>query len=140
MAKTNKNQTSAKDNKDAKTSAAPGTKDEKAAKVKKVAFTPIPDGGFKEMPAAFDPKLHTPLKRKDFADESLWFEMKATEHEAKAAAYKKQAADYRKLGSVADRAKAKRLIQMQSKMAELTEQLKSQGVDVDEILGTKDSE
>jgi hypothetical protein len=118
-------------------SARPGTKDDsgKKAKVERVEYT-VPEGGFTEIPSDFSSKIHKPLKRKDFKDEALWFELRAAELEAKAKRARAEADNVRKLGGVKDRAKAKRLISMQKRMAEISEQLTAQGVDVAALLGS----
>lgn len=117
-------------------SAAPGTEAPEAEKPPKLekSVYPIPEGGLEKMPDDFDPKLHKPIKRTDFKDETVWFELKAVEHDKKAVSYRAQAKMYSKLGSIKDRAKAKRLIQMQGRIAELKDELEKQGIDVDAIL------
>jgi hypothetical protein len=87
------------------------------------------------VPTDFNKKVHAPLKRKDFAEEWMWFEWKANELTKDAEKYRKEAETIKKLGSKADRAKARRLLQMQKKMAELEAQLKEKGYDIEEITG-----
>lgn len=125
-----------------KASAAPGTEDKKAGKKAKVQRKEYPglfdaDGAPQKLtavPTDFDSKLHKPLKRTDFADESMYLEMKADEFAAKADKLRKEAQTIRELGSSADRKNAKKLIAMQEKMAELMESLKAQGIDPEAIL------
>ena len=126
-------------------SAAPGTTEEKPKKAKRIAYPTLNveegDNGkattpLDAIPEDYDSKKHLPLRRKDFSDESMWFDMKADEYDGKAAAFRKQAADWRAMGSKADRAKAKRLIAMKAKMAELEAALKAEGIDTDALLGT----
>ena len=119
-------------------SAKPGQKDEKAKKVPKEkvekAKYPIPEGGLKEVPTDFDTKKHRPLKSKDFADESSWCELQAKHCEAKATEWRSKGEESKKLGSVKDRAKAKNLLRMQDRMAELMKELSADGVDVAALL------
>ena len=95
---------------------------------------PIPKDKLKEVPANYDPKVHAPLKRGDFENEALFFDMKADEYDRKATRCRVEAGTYRKLGSKEDRAKAKRLLKMRERYSELEAQLRGQGVDVDAIL------
>lgn len=125
-----------------KNGAKPGTEDKKAAKVKKVAFTStdetvMKDGKLLVIPTDHDAKVHLPIKRKGFADEGMFYELRARQMEAKAADYRKMAADSAKLGGVKDKAKAKQLLKMQDKIAELTKTLAAAGIDVAALLGTK---
>jgi len=122
-------------------SAAPGAKAPEAAKGKteRIAY-PVPDGGLSEFPKDFDGKKHKTLKRGDFADETVWLEMKATECDKRAAAYRAEATEMKKLGTVKERAKAKRLLAMHKRMAELQEQLKKDGVDVYALLSATSDE
>lgn len=129
--------------------AKPGNKDEKAKKekIKRVAY-PLPadpkseDGGtlkLTEIPADWDPKLHKPLTKKDFAEDHLFFELKARQAEAAAAKFRKMGEDSKKVGNVADRAKAKKLQSMQKRMEELKAQLTAQGIDVNALLASSDT-
>lgn len=89
---------------------------------------------FKEVPADFDYDAHKPLKKRDFAEDYVYLEYKAAECEAKAAQFRKEAEECKKLGSSSARAAAKRLVKMTEKMAELQAQLAAAGVDVDALL------
>lgn len=91
---------------------------------------------FKSTPGDFDWKSHKPLKKKDFASDDGFFIYKAEEFEAKAKAFRTQAEEAKKMGSTKDRAKAKRLVKMQEKMAELMKQLQAQGIDTEALLAT----
>lgn len=86
-----------------------------------------------EIPADFNAKIHRPLGRKDFKDESLWYEVQARKLEAKAADLRKQGEDLKALGGIQDRAEAKKLIALQRKMAELTASLQKKGVDTSRL-------
>lgn len=91
-----------------------------------------------EAPADFDFNLYRPLKKRDFAEEHLFYEHKAMEMEFKAAQYRADAAESKKLGSSKDRAAARRLVKMTEKMAELQAQLVAAGVDVDALLAAQE--
>ncbi len=118
-------------------SARPGTKDEKGKKEKKVrAQYAIPEGGLTAWPADFDSKLNKPLKRKDFADESLFLLSKADEYDRRAKALRQEAEESKKLGSIKDRAKAKQLLKMQKRMKEMTDAMAAEGIDVAALLAT----
>lgn len=126
-------------------SAAPGTKDAKAAKVKveKVSYPgllgPNDTEGkptsllLKEWPADHNPKLHKPLVRKNFENEVPWLINRAEHCESQAATFRKEAEMVGKLGSKSDRQKAKKLIAMRDRMAELRKQLEAEGIDVDAL-------
>jgi len=86
------------------------------------------------VPEKFDFAKNKPLKKTDFKNEDLFFEYKAAECDAKAIVFRAKAEESKKLGSTKDRAKAKRLLKMQEKMAELREQLEADGVNVEELL------
>jgi hypothetical protein len=118
-------------------SAAPGTKDEKAKKVKRERVQyPIPEGGLEIYPTDYDSKKFKPLKKKDFKDEALYIEARATHLETQAKNLREEAANMRKMGGVKDKGKAKRLLAMQKRMAELKASLAGEGVDVDALLAS----
>lgn len=139
------------DPKAAKPSARPGTPDtagEKPAKekVKRVIHpslikTEMKDGKpeetrvrVKDIPADFDAKIHKPLQRRDFEDEGMWYELQARKLDEKAAKLRQLAKESKALGNTTERAKTKRLVQMNKKMLELADQLRAAGVPVDDIL------
>lgn len=132
-----------------KGAAKPGTKSDagkKPVKEKKTrqAYTPTvddpswvnEDGLLTALPEDYDPRAHLPLKRKDFADEALYYEWLAGVYEVRAKKLRQKAVDFKKMGSVRDRGKAKRLLNMQKRMAELRKQLEDEGVDVAAMLET----
>jgi len=86
------------------------------------------------MPPEFDFKTHKTLKKKDFTADHLYFSHRAAEARFKAEQFDAQAEEAKKLGSAKDRGKAKRLIKLTEKMAELKEQLAGQGIDVEKLL------
>lgn len=114
-----------------KKSAAPGSKDpsgekkpkEKVKRVDLDLTTVDPqflkDGKLTQVPPGYDPKKFNPLKKSHFVDEATYFEVQAARFEKQAAAFRAKAEESRKLGGVKDRGKAKRLLQMQKRMAEL---------------------
>jgi len=122
--------------------AAPGTKDDAGKKVKKAKRVAYPLVGskdpavypLKEVPADFNAKTHKPLKKKDFAEDYLFFSYKAAEARAKADAWDARAKEEKQLGSSKKRAQAKKLLKMTAKMAELRKMLEADGVDVDELI------
>lgn len=85
------------------------------------------------VPADYDPKKHKPLGKADFADESIFLELKAQRLEQQAADLRKQAADVKALGSIKDRGAAKKLLNLQKRIDELTKDLEGKGVDLTAI-------
>lgn len=92
---------------------------------------------FKELPTDFDFKTMHGLGKKDFATDAAFFEYKTKGLEAQAANFRTLAENAKKLGSAAERGKAKKLVKLQEQMAELSKQLAAQGVDVDALLAAK---
>jgi hypothetical protein len=86
------------------------------------------------VPENFDFDTFKALKKRDFASDEMFYRYRAAEMEHKAAGFITKAEEAKKMGSAADRGKAKRLIKLQEKMAELKKQLTEQGVNVDELL------
>ena len=106
--------------------AAPGVKEPKAKKEKKkrVAYPGLKNSAnepvkLEALPSDFDPKVHKPLGRKDFANESTFWLLKAANAEKAAAKYKQFAEDAGKAGAVKGNATAKRLLALQRKLAEV---------------------
>jgi hypothetical protein len=121
----------------------PGTKEKvpKPEKVKRIAYPGLKGADGKatklqtaEIPTDFDSKKHLPLSRKDFAEEHLYFTLRAAQYMKQVKFFEAKAEDAKKTGNVADKARARRLLKMQEKMAELRAQLEGQGVDVDTLL------
>jgi hypothetical protein len=120
-------------------------KAEKPAKVKKIDFPGLFVGEgenrdyqkLESMPVGFDAKKHKPLRKKDFKDEPLFLEYQASLLDAKAANLRAHAEKLRTVGSSASSAKAKTLVKMQARMAELMAALKAEGMDVEALLGSK---
>ena len=123
--------------------AKPGKKEkvEKAAKAPRVPYPGLKDEAGNDVklasadiPADFNPRQHLPLQRKHFASEDLYFTVRANHARKQAAFFDAKAEEAKKVGNVADKARARRLIKMQEKMAELRKQLEAQNIDVDELL------
>lgn len=127
-------------------SAAPGTTEAKAKKekVEKVQYVPTvgagdwvnADGKLTAWPGDFDPKTHKPPQRKDYADDAVFFTILADRAEASAKKFREKAEESKKLGNVKDRARAKKLLAARKRMQDLEAQLKAEGVNVEELLGT----
>lgn len=80
----------------------------------------------KEIPADYSPKKHKPMTRKDFEDESLFFELQAQVCERKAKRFREMAEESKKLGNVGDVKTAKKLLGMQKRMNEMVAALKKE--------------
>lgn len=91
---------------------------------------------FKALPEDFDFATMKGLKKKDFATDAAYYEYRAKELEARAAKFRTQAEEAKKMGTGTERKNAKRLVKLQEKMAELKAQLSAQGVDVESLLKT----
>lgn len=89
---------------------------------------------FKAVPDDFAFDTMKPLKKKSFATDAAFFEYRAKEMEFKAGKFRAQAEEAKKVGTGAERNKAKKLVKLQSKIAELRAQLEAQGVDVEELI------
>jgi hypothetical protein len=90
------------------------------------------------IPENFSFAQHKTLKRKNFATDELYYLHRATEMTFKADAFKTKATEAKSLGANrATHGKAKRLVRLQDKIAELKAQLTEQGIDVDALLAVK---
>lgn len=137
-------------------SAAPGTAAPEAARAKKEkrvrVFHPllqptekekeggkkvtVPTAKLKDIPADYDSKVHKPLKRQHFEDESQWFELQARAYDRKAAEMRKQAEEFKRIGAVpgTDKGTAKKLMKLQSQIDDLLSGMQAKGVDTEAIL------
>lgn len=89
-----------------------------------------------DVPADFDAKKHLSLRKSDFKNEVDYLEFKARDYEEKAQKARKEIETIKKLGTAADRNKAKKLMTLQQRMAELARELSEDGsVNLAEILG-----
>lgn len=105
----------------------------KKAKKARVKYT-VPEGGLKAWPKDFDRKVYKPLLRKDFADETVYMEAKATRLEAAAKRIREEVTIIRQVGGVEQRKAAKQLARLQNRMATMQEALGAQGIDVAALL------
>lgn len=118
----------------------PGSKDEKAKKESKRKQHPLVGSKddnvypFAEMPDDFDFVKMKSLNKKDFESDHQFFIYKAADADYRAEDYRERAEEAKTLGSSKERAKAKRLVKMQEKIAELRAQLEEDGVNVDALL------
>lgn len=89
-----------------------------------------------EFPADYDPSKHSPFIRKDFADETIWLDWRATQYEKKAADYRQEIETIRRFGSPEDQKRAKQLLKFREKFEALKAQLSTgpNAIDVDAIL------
>jgi hypothetical protein len=119
----------------------PGKADkaDKPARVKKSKpeFPGLEDGKLKvAVPSGWEWGKFKPLKRSAFEAEYLHLEHKAAELQAKAQTLLEKAEESKKMGAGKERGKAKRLIKLQERMAELRETLEKEGVDVNALLAS----
>jgi hypothetical protein len=112
-------------------SAAPGAKEPKAKKEKKAKRVDYPglkdaEGkpvSFETIPTDFDSKIHRPLPRRAFKNEATFWELKVTAAEKHLAKVKQMAEDAKKTGGLADKGKAKKLLNMLARAKELEAEL-----------------
>jgi len=118
---------------------APEAKKPKVERVTYPGLQPGADGKgtvkLKEYPTDHDPKLHKPLRKADFENEAPLMLHQAERLEKQAAKLRSEAAVVGKLGDTASRQKAKKLASCMAQIKALTAQLRTQGVDVDAIIG-----
>lgn len=91
-------------------------------------------GLFTVVPPDFDRKKHKPLSKKQFADEAYFLTLKADEFEARAKRLRAQVEDMKKLGGMKDKAKAKKLLSLQKRMAELQASILADDPGMEEFL------
>jgi hypothetical protein len=120
----------------------------KAERAKRVEYTKLcdadqlnEDGVLTAIPGDWDAKKHLPLRKGDFADEAMFLDFRADDMETRGKALltsakliRETAVTHRKFGDPKKRAQVKRAQRMVEQLAKLKEQLKAEGVDVDEIL------
>jgi len=89
------------------------------------------------VPENFNFAEYKPLKKKNFETDELYYMHRAAEMQFRAGAFVQRATDAKLNGANrATAGKAKRLIKLTEKMAELRKQLEEQGIDVKAILAT----
>jgi len=86
------------------------------------------------VPAGFNFGSFKPLKKKSFKQEALYYDHRAAEMQYKKDLFENEAQVCRTQGSAADRAKARRIVKLQSTIDKLKEQLIAQGFDVAGLL------
>jgi len=126
----------------APSAAAPGTTEPKAKKEKKAKPEkkeripyPVPETGLTEWPKDYDRKVHKPLQRKDFANDSIFLIKRAEEHEEAAKRLRHEAETGERLGGVkGDKSRAKKLIKLSEQFEALKAALSQEGIDVASIL------
>lgn len=87
-----------------------------------------------DWPGDFDPKKHKPLKRSNFADETVFMLHQADQMESKAKLLRAEVEQIRALGSARDVKAAKKISAMLTKVDELKAQLAEDGVDIQKLL------
>lgn len=119
-------------------SAEPKAKKEKIVRVTHPALQPDADGKptvqLESIPQDFDPRMHKPIRRKDLKDDTLHFDLQIQRLEKKIEQLRAQREESKQLGSVKDRASAKKLLALQKRMDEVTKTLEASGTDVTALL------
>lgn len=92
------------------------------------------DAKLDAVPDDFDPAAHKPLKKSDFADETVFMLFQADQLEARAAALREDVVRIRELGGAKELRQAKKISAMLGKVDELKAQLAEDGVDVAKLL------
>ena len=85
---------------------------------------------FTTAPADFDGKKHLPFKKKDFKEEHMYYEWRLGIARANLAKLEAAYAESKATGGTKDKAGAKRLVKMASRMADLQQKLAAKNVDV----------
>lgn len=94
------------------------------------------EGKLTAWPEDFKTTQHKPLSKSAFADEYIYHMARAAKFDKLAIKCREEAELSKKLGGTKGNAKAKKLLTMQKRMAELTASLQAEGVDVKALLGT----
>lgn len=89
---------------------------------------------FETMPADFDPKKHFPLKKKDFKEEHQFCQMRLDIARKNVVKWENALAEAKVTGGSKDKAGAKRLAKMASRMSELQQNLGAKGVNSGQVL------
>lgn len=92
------------------------------------------DERVKELPEGFSFAKHKLIKKNTWEKDHMFFDHLANKNQEEADLNREKAEDCRKLGSAAERGRAKRLLKMQGKIDELKEALVKKGVDVAALL------
>lgn len=86
------------------------------------------------MPTGFDWDKNKPMKKRQFTSDAIYYEHRAEQMTYKADAFRAKAKEIAALGSRADQAKAKKMLKLSNKIAELKAELAGQGIDVEELM------
>lgn len=89
-----------------------------------------------ELPKDFEFSKHRVIKKTQWQNDAMFFDHLADKCEGEMNGNRTKAEECRKLGSAAERGRAKRLLKMQGKIDELKEELTRKGVDVDALLAS----
>ena len=106
----------------------------KANKAKKSPFRAEGEPLIESLEGFSVPADKNPPKRADFKNEWDFFELKAREADARAKKLREMAEESKAGGSVADKAKAKKLKNLTSSLGDLQSELEAEGVDVSAFL------
>lgn len=111
----------------AEVSSEPGSETATTARPKKPIFPLVADGETLitdlDQLADYDSSQYRPLKKANFEHGWMEVEWRARGLEAKVKALREEAEQMKKLGAIADNAKAKRVLQLQKSLAKLMEGL-----------------
>lgn len=108
----------------------------KATKIERISYRNKGDAKLttSEIPLDFNAKVHHRLQPYDFEDETLYLEMKAMDHESKAATYRNKIAILEELGDAEARKAAAKLASLHAQMQKVQED--NPELDIDTILAT----
>lgn len=94
------------------------------------------DERIKKLPDDFSFAKHKIIKKMTWERDDMFFDHLASKQEEEAKGNREKAEECRKLGSAAERGRAKRLLKMQSKIDELKTALTEKGIDVNALLAS----
>ena len=92
---------------------------------------------FEALPGDFDLVKHKPLRKKDFSTEAAYYDYRVMVAESRVEKLRERATLARTLGGAKDAAKARRLLRIRAKFAELRRELEGAGIDVDALLAAQ---
>jgi hypothetical protein len=108
---------------------------------------PIPEELLSAVPDDFDAKVHKPLKRANFAKESVYYTLQAERCEQMVIKLTKRGVLFRRQSKILsqfankeEQQKAQTMLRMQDKMASLREELENAGIDVSLLDAMKDGD
>ena len=94
---------------------------------------------FETLPGDYDFLRHKPLKKADFVNEAAYYDYRVAQAEYRVEKLRERATLARTLGTSRDAAKARRLLRIRAKFAELRKELEGAGVDVDALLAAQEA-